>query len=81
MSVRGSTEPVSRAEVAQQVAEELIEEYRERVSTVAEFAALHTAATNVVAEAVEQDELLAERRDHARECARHWRQRLPGLID
>lgn len=53
----------------------MLEEYRERVSTAAELAALHQAATNAIAEATEHDLLVAERR----EAANHWREELPDV--
>jgi predicted RNA-binding Zn-ribbon protein involved in translation (DUF1610 family) len=74
-SRRPSSSSESRAEVAGEVAEQLLEEYRPHVRTVAELAALHQAATNAIAEATEHDLLVAERR----EAARHWREELPDV--
>lgn len=72
---RPASKPQSRAEVANQVGERLLEEYRDRITTVAEFAELHHAVTDVVAEATVVDAELADRRENAR----HWRRELPGV--
>lgn len=77
---RGRVTPsprISRAEVTNQVAEELLEEYRDRVRSVAEFARLHVACTDAVAEA---DQLDFEDRQR-RENGRHWRERMPELVE
>jgi hypothetical protein len=55
----------STAEVVNEVAEQLLAEYGEHVSTVAEFAELHAATTRAVAEAEAADFERGRRRDSA----------------
>ncbi len=66
-----------RAEVAGQVAEQLLEEFCARTSNLRDHAAFYAVATDVIAEATAQD---ADRADRD-ENARHWRDRLPALAE
>ena len=69
--------PINRAEVTNQVAEELLVEYGERVGSVRAYAALRSVATDAVAEA---DQLDFEDRQR-RANGRHWRDWMPGLVE
>ena len=72
-------EPLSRAEIALEVGEELLQEWTDtrRVRTVAQLAELRGVITGCVADAAAQDSDLAERRERAR----LWRERLPELAE
>jgi hypothetical protein len=62
--------PVSEAEIAYEVAERLLAEYRPRVRSVRYWMALNSAAKAFVAEAAERDADRAARREQAR----YWRE-------
>lgn len=69
--------PEPRAEVVNEVAEQLLADYGERCESVRDFAALHSVVTGVVAEAEAADLERAARRA----SARYWRERLPGAME
>jgi hypothetical protein len=74
---RPPAKPESRAEVAYRVGEQLIEEFRGRISTVGEIAELWQAVTRVVAESAELDAEHAAKRIRGR----YWRESAPWLVE
>lgn len=74
---RPRAKPEPRAPVVAAVAEQLLGEAAEAVTSVRHLANLRIAAETAVAIEMEKDEMRARRR----ESAGHWRRELPGLAE